>query len=379
MPKQQPPSFIDWYSSCLPVLDRLSDFLGDKSALKGVRIGWHCHLTEITAVAATVLVKTGAHIHMSECNPDTTSEPAVKYMRSLGLEIHTGASSTAKVLSAKPQILSDTGAELISAYLESGGSSVFGASEITTSGITRLRFLPKLSLPVIDINSGKLKTAIENFHGVGSGVVDALKQLSGQLLAGHCVTVIGYGRVGAGSAHYLKREGAAVTVVESDPVRALSAHYDGFRLGKLQEALASAEVVVTATGCPGVLSDEQWHWCKDGAMIMNVGHWANELDLNALKKIASAHKVGEHLQEFRFSGKQAKSIYIAANGSPANVAMLSGSPEPTLIHLTTELACMNYLTQLLSSKRVLGPAILTIPPEVEELTARLALAALSCE
>ena len=328
-----------------------------------------------TAACAKVILGAGARLVMSEVNRDTTSEAAVAFMRELGAEVFLGEGSCLRVLERKPRLLADCGFVLTEAYLGQRADYVFAGSEITTSGISRLSEVSPVPLPVININDGQIKSFVENFHGVGDGLVDALFQLTGRMWSGRSAAVFGYGRVGAGVAHYLKREGAEVAIAEIDPVRQLIAHYDGFALTTARQALQECQLVVTATGREAVIGAADWAEVSDGAIIVNVGHWAQEVDVPALRKLAvSQRKVALHMEEFTLPGKQ--KIFLVGGGSPANVVLLSGSPEPTLIHLTTEVLCMNYLTEVEARGEKLVAGQIAVPPSVERQASTLALRAL---
>lgn len=365
------------YAFSLPIMPRLQEHLKQNGNVNKQKIGWHCHLTEITAVAAEALLTAGARLIMSECNTETTNIPAVEYMRRLGAEVFLGADSCNKVLAAQPAIISDTGLVLTRTYLSSKNNSfVYAASEITTSGIMSAADIADMTLPVFDINSGALKTYIENFHGVGDGLADLLQQLTGRMWSGRRATVIGYGSVGSGVAHYLRRLGADVCVTDIDPVRQLIAHYDGYRVCSMKDALQQSELIVTATGRQKLIGREEWLSAVDGALFINVGHWSTELDLVALNTLASENRqVMPHLRQFTLSKE--KHLFVIADGNPANVVVLSGSPEPTLIHLTTEILCMDHLLTLKKSGSALAAGVHNLPVEVERRAAQLALSALN--
>lgn len=368
---------LEKYNFSLPILRELSVYLAQQGSLSGQTIGWHCHLTEITAATAKVIVDAGARLYLSECNPHTSNEAAVGFMQEMGAQVYLGESSCKKVLEHKPLILADTGFVLTQVYLEREDNPefVFAASEITTSGITALQDLKSVRIPVVNINDGYLKRAIENFHGVGDGVVAALFELTGRIWAGRRTSVVGYGKVGAGVANYLKRMGADVWVVVEDPIERLIAHYDGYPVSDLSRAMRESQLVVTATGSSNLVSRQQWMEAADGLLVMNVGHWSTELDLPALDALAkSSRQVLPHLKEYTLPGD--KRVLVIAEGSPANVVLLSGSPEPTLIHLTTEVLCMNYLIKLYQNKQTLPGGQVPLPVEVERQASILGLQAL---
>lgn len=360
------------FEFCFPVMNELGQHLQTNNHLRGKTVGWHCHLTSITAATVEAVLKTGCELHLSECNPHTTSAGAVDYMKSLGAQVYLGETSVQKVLHARPQIASDTGLDLIAGAIAEKTGLPLAASEITTSGITRLRALPAVPIPVLNINDGQLKTHIENFHGVGDGVVDALFKLTGRMWSGRSVAVLGYGRVGAGVAFHLQRAGAVVAVVESDPCRRLIAHYDGFAIASLIEALQQSELLVTCSGQKSVVPEDDWRHARSGLIVLNVGHKSEEVD--SLKRAAgSVSRYSEHLDRYVLPQGD---ILLATQGSPANVVMLTGSPEPTLIHLTTEMLALNYLAECVDRGTELMPGEHPLPGGVERQASLLALAAL---
>jgi adenosylhomocysteinase len=365
-----------------PLMEKLGKHLKEDGSLNGVKIGWHCHLTQLTLLTAEALVEGGAKLFLSEVNPATTDDEAVQGIRDLGAKVFTGENSPEKVLAESPQLLTDTGFVIIDKFLSMAPSerpkSVTAASEITTSGIEKLRKISDLPLPVININGGLLKARIENYHGVGDGVVDLLRRLTGRSLSGLNSTVVGYGAVGSGVAFHLRKEGGIVNVVDNDPVRRLIAHFDGFSVNDLLTSLRKADLVVTATGKRHIIGETHWQAARDGAIFLNVGHWPEELDLNALRK--SAQKIDDlELKTQRFHLKEAagsdaeKRLYVVADGNPANIVLLTGSVEPTLIHLATEALCLSYLAKHGTS---LGHGEHLVPYEVEQNSSVLALEAL---
>lgn len=375
---------LEHYSFSFPILEKLQGFLDSKGDLAGRKIGWHCHLTGLTAASARVLMNAGAKLFMSECTAATSDWAAVNYMKQHGAQVYQGAEGPRKVLDNKPEVISDTGFVLISEYLKdlaAGKDYVFGGCEITTSGIYKLRKQSGMDFSVININDAELKTLIENYHGVGDGVIEALFRLTGRVWAGRPAAVVGYGRVGAGVASHLRRAGAMVYVVENDPIRRLVAHYDGYGLLKLPAALSSCELLVTATGSKFVVGSDEFRYCRDGLILMNVGHWAEEIDLVGLRaQCRSTRPLVKHLDEFELEGEDgSKKIYVVAAGGPANVVMLSGSPEPTLIHLSTEILCMRYLLNQKDLGTALAPGENCVPQEVQRQASLLALQSLNLD
>lgn len=375
-----------------PIVSRLTAALQTSGALKGKTIAWHCHLTLLTELAARAVVEAGARLVLSECNPATTQVEAVENLEKMG-RVFLGQDSAVQALASKPDILADTGFVLIPTYLSSlppeTGADIMGASEITTSGISKLRaYRGSFAFPVFNINDGQIKSLIENFHGVGDGLLEALK-LHDALVPQTRVAVVGYGKVGAGCAHYLKANGARVAVVEIDPVAGLLAHFDGYELATLEQALASSHILVTATGTAGLLGKEHFLQAADGLLIANVGHLNSEVSPQVLESICE-HKVEKsnglteyHLKVPSPTGEQCGSRRLAllTGGNPCNVALLTGSDAPTMLHLTTEILTWDYIaSQCRPEKEKRLPSGIagerSLPPDVETLAARIALDAL---
>ncbi|MBU6450453.1 MAG: adenosylhomocysteinase [Cyanobacteria bacterium REEB67] len=366
------------------LLERVGEVLKERGNLANRSIAWHCHLTTLTYAAARAVVEAGGRLYISECNAATTKQSALSGLKDLGVPFYTGAHAAVKVLAHKPEIISDTGFVLTETYLRSGGGApgagISAACETTADGIGRLRDLramAALNIPVININEGELKSAIDNFHRVGDGLIEALQIATGrESLPGNLIVVVGYGRVGSGCAQYLKGIGAQVKVIEADPLRALKAHYDGFAVTSRLEALAKAEVVVTATGRPGLWQENFFEEARDGMVVINVGHDREEV-APALweKKAKKIEVVNEVLKRYTFDSNRSgeKCLYLATGGNPANIALLTGSFEPTYIHLATELLTWEYLFQEAEN---LPAGELTLPRRVEEEVSSLALQAL---
>ncbi len=362
-----------------PIVEHLTKALKASGALKGKTIIWHCHLTLLTELAAQAVLAAGAKVIFSECNSGTTQIEAVQNLRSMDCPVYTGKDSTSHAIEHQADILADTGYVLIPAYITSAKSGVIGASEITTSGILRLRQQEPPPFAVVNINDGTLKSLIENFHGVGDGLVEALDANIAGGLQSKKITVAGYGRVGAGCAYHLALAGAHVSVVEADPVRALTAHFDGYSLTDLTSALKTSDILVTATGQARLLNQEQYKIARDGIYIANVGHLAAEVSPEALEQLCSSKSsISRGLTSYELDSddyKKDKSIYLFTDGNPVNVALLTGSDKPTMIHLVTEIFTWDFIAQN-GPLASLSPGEMAIPAAVEKAASKVALAAL---
>lgn len=373
---------LEKFHFSFPVMTHLENhFATEGKKLRGARIGWHCHLTSITAATVRVLLGAGAKLYMSECNEATTDHDAVDFMKGAGANIFLGSEGPKAVLHERPEIISDTGFVLTEQYIQDLAKTkpyIYAGCEITTSGIQKLREQSSISFPVININDGELKRHVENFHGVGDGAIDALFKVTGRLWTGRKAAVAGYGQVGAGVANYLRRIGAVVHIVETDPTRRLIAHYDGFALIDLPRAIAEMELLITATGQHGLINASDLQNARNGIIFMNVGHWAEELNIKSFKDEALSYSTqAEHLDCYVIKATGGlRQIFVIGSGGPANVVMLTGSSEPTFIHLVTELLSMNYLLEQKAKWAVLPTGENRVPAEVERQASLLALKSL---
>ena len=362
-------------NALFPLMAALGSRWQASKPFEGHIIAWNCHLTSLTAVSALALVKGGGQWVVSAANPATTDPGVVSFMRQLGMEVFTGENGDRHLmaLARKPEILADVGLDLIGAALDRAPEClehVVGGIEITASGVLRMagRAFP---FPLININDGELKPAIENHHGVGEGTWQALSFVTGKHPAGRRVVVLGYGAVGKGVAQYGRAAGASVEVVEVDPIRRLKAHYDGFPTPPLSRVLAEAGIVVSATGRSGVVTAEALASGKGDVVVANVGHWGDEIDVAGLARLCRPEPMGPDLKRYELGPERA--VYVVTSGEPVNIVLNTGSPEPTLLHLALEGLTVEHL---LGEGRLASPGVHLVPRGVESVAAELALGAL---
>jgi adenosylhomocysteinase len=272
----------------------------------------------------------------------------VQYLRNQGFTVYTGGDMNNRhdqLLSHKPDYIVDIGCALIEALITrhpEQAKKTLGAIEITRSGVDKLGTLSNLPFPVINVNDGLLKNAIENRHGVGDGVWSAISALTGVHLSGRRALVIGYGPVGKGIAAYARAAGMFVEVVEADPVRKLFAHYDGFPTPRLNQALERAKFIVTATGKGGVMGKRQIERARHGVIFANAGKDGHEIDVSELRLSATTvDHISEHVVRYHF--ENGKSATLLGNGHPLNIVMNSGSHEPVLLHFGVVGLTLEYL------------------------------------
>lgn len=364
-------SQIGRINTFFPILPRLGNRWAASRPWEGLTVGVNMHLTTLTAALLRELALGGGTFVISACNPATTDKGTVELLRNLGMDVYTGGDGKDRyqqVLSHEPDLLVDVGFELIEAALENPGS-IRGAIEVTRSGITKLRKATGIPFPVININDGRLKDAIENRHGVGEAIWSAVGRLTGMHLAGRRCVVVGYGPVGKGLAAYGRSAGMAVDVVETDPIRRLFAHYDGYPTPSLARALNTAGIVVTATGRSGSITVEALQNARDGVVLLNAGHGGDEIDISAIARVADrVDNIAEQVVRYRI--EDGPRVTVLADGHPLNIVLNNGSPEPVLLHFAVLGMSLEQLATLdLSAGEVAVP---------EELEAEAALIALEC-
>lgn len=361
-----------------PILPRLGNRWAASRPWEGLTVALNLHLTSLTAALVRELQLGGGTFIVSGASPATTHVGAVEMLRNEGIEVYTARERDdrfAAVLDHHPDLLVDVGFELVAALLDrrpEQARRTLGAVEVGHSGISLLHKRKDTPpFPVLNINDGRLKNAVENRHGVGEALWQAVAQLTGMHLSGRRVAVLGYGPVGKGIAMYARAAGMCVEVVEPDPVRRLFAHYDGFGAPNLTEALKRAGLVVTATGKSGILTADQLDGARSGVVLVNAGHGGDEIDVRSIQD-ASAHAdhVGKHVVSYRL--ENGPRITILGDGHPLNIVTNAGSPEPVLLHFAVLGLTLEHLTQ---QELPFGEVV--VPDAIEAAAAVFALDALT--
>jgi adenosylhomocysteinase len=360
-----------------PILQRLGNQWAASRPWENTVIGLNLHLTTLTAALVRELSLGGAKCVVSAANPGTTDKGTVDLLRNLGIPVYTGGdmeNQHLQLLEHEPQILVDVGFGCINTLLTDRPDlveNVRGAVELTRSGITALRKHKKIPFPVININDGRLKNAVENRHGVGEAIWHAVSTLTGMHLAGRRVAIIGYGPVGRGLAMHAKAAGLNVEVVERDSIRRLFAHYDGYPTPTLHNALSRVSIAVTATGAQNVLSVDDLHGARDGLLLINAGRGGDEIDIESIKR--SSERVDYIAdQVVRYRLENSTRVTVLADGHPLNIVLNSGSPEPVLLHY----AVLGMALEWVASSDIPAGEV-GITDAIEQRAAKLALNALN--
>lgn len=370
----------------MPVLAALRDRLGD-GALEGRKLAVVVHLEAKTACLVLALQEAGAQVVAAGSNPLSTQDAVCAALVERGVEVHarhgvSQAEFTADLLAVAetgPELVIDDGLELTRRTAEHRPdlyARLRGVSEETTTGVARLRALEaegRLPFPAIAANDAKCKHMFDNPYGTGQTTLTAVLALTNVLAAGREFCIVGYGWVGKGLARAADGLGGRVTVVELDPVRALTAHMDGYRVASLRNALPDADVVLTATGLIEAVGADVFPYLKDGALLANAGHHDREIDVPALAAVADeVIDARPKVKTYVLGGRR---VHVLVDGALVNIAGLDGNP--------IEIMDLSFSVQALSAHLLASggvPAGLNrFPDELDDLIARTKLATLGIE
>jgi adenosylhomocysteinase len=379
----------DWAARQMPVLRGIAERFERERPLQGVRVGVSLHITTETAVLLRALKAGGAGLAVCPSNPLSTRDEVCAT-----LVVHEGIPVFAwygedreayyrhveAVLETRPQIVMDDGADLIAA-LHAGGheqtlSEAIGGIEETTIGVTRGRAMEAagvLRFPVVAVNDALTKHLYDNRYGTGQNTIDGILRATNVLLAGATFVVAGYGWCGRGVAMRARGMGAQVIVTEVDPIKALEAHLEGFRVLPMAEAVREADILVTVTGGRDIVAAEHFEQMKDGAILANSGHFDVEVDVAGLREMAVERRpVREHVEEYVLA--TGKRVYLLAEGRLVGQAVAEASP--------AALMDMSFANQALSTeylvlhRTALAPKVYNVPSQIDRQVAELKLAAL---
>jgi adenosylhomocysteinase len=378
---------IEWADQHMPVLRRLADERLSDGALRGRRVAVVVHLEAKTACLVLALRAAGATVVAAGSNPLSTQDAVCAALVERGVEVHArhGVSAgefTADLLAVaqtRPELVIDDGLELTRRMAEHHPdlyARLQGVSEETTTGVARLRALEaegNLPFPAIAANDARCKHTFDNTYGTGQATLTAVLAVTNLLAAGREFCIVGYGWVGKGLAKAAHGLGGRVTVVELDPVRALTAHLDGFRVAPLAAALPDADVVLTATGVIEAVSADVIPLLKDGVVLANAGHHDREIDVPALAALADRMiEARPHVKTYVFGERRA---HVLADGALVTIAGLDGNP--------IEIMDLSFSVQALSVHHLAAGRARTglngFPGELDDLIARTKLATLGIE
>ncbi len=379
---------IEWARAHMQVAAEVGKQVNKRGALKGIKIGMALHVEAKTAVLALTLKDAGADVRLAGCNPLSTDDDVVAALNnhfSLPTFARKGESNEEyyahlkEVLAHDPDYVIDDGGDLISLIHTEYPElidKIKGANEETTTGIVRLRAMARdgvLRFPVMDVNDAMMKHLFDNRYGTGQSTFDGIFSATNLLIAGKTFVVGGYGWCGRGIAMRARGLGANVIVTEVDPIKATEALHDGFRVMPMLEAAALADFIVTATGVKGIVRREHFEVMKSGCVLANSGHFDNEIDVAALKRMADSRKVRDMVEEFSFP--DGRRVYLLAEGRLVNLAAGQGHP--------VEIMDLSFAIQALSVEYLLKhrmpPGVHRVPREMDERVAEIKLKASGVE
>ena len=366
----------------MPVLAKIRSRFEREQPFRGLSIGMCMHLEMKTAVLGQTLQAGGATVAITGSNPLSTQDDVAAALAKSGVNVYAWRSVTAEehhenllsVLSHQPHILVDDGGELsVAVHTEKKEllGHVVGACEETTTGVHRYKAMQEqgiLQYPVIAVNDARTKFLFDSQHGTGQSALDGVMRATNLLIAGKTLIVAGYGWVGRGIALRAKGLGAVVVVTEVDPIRAVEAAMEGYRVMTMKEVSKIGDIFITATGCSGIITGEHFDEMKDGAILANSGHYDVEIDVKALRdKAQGARLARQNVEEFTM--KNGRRLYLIADGRLVNLAAADGHPAEVMdMSFANQALASEYL---LKNKGNLQPRVYTLPSEMDKEIASL--------
>lgn len=378
---------IAWVAQNMPVLNTIADRFRKEQPLKGLCIALSVHLEAKTAWLVKTLVASGATLSVTGSNPRSTQDSTCAALVDDGIEVHAihGISHSEarelwkRTLSVRPHIIIDDGADLMDLLLgecKEYATDLIGGCEETTSGVQRLRGWQnsgRLIYPCLAINDARCKTNFDNIYGTGQSIWDAVMRTTNLLINGKTVVIAGYGYCGRGIAHVAKGLGAQVIVTECDPIRAIQAIMDGHRAMKMEHAAPLGDLFITVTANCNVIRKEHFGVMKHGAIVLNAGHFNDEIDIRALKDMAvETIPLRKNLDGYRMA--DGRVIALIADGGLANIAAADGNP--------VEIMDMSFALQALGAEYLakngatMAPGVHPIPEAIDYMVGTLKLAAM---
>jgi adenosylhomocysteinase len=378
---------VDWARARMPVLAALKEEALNTKPLAGMRVAGCLHVTKETAVLIETIAAAGAEISWSGCNPLSTQDDVAAWLAEEGYSIHAWHGQSVedfywcidKTLEFNPTLTLDDGADLIvRVHGEKAeyAAGVIGGTEETTTGVHRLRAMGKagdLKYPVIAVNDAITKWDFDNVYGTGQSTIDGILRATSVLIAGKTFVVAGYGHCGKGVAMRAQGMGANVIITEIDPLPALRAVMDGFRVMKMDEAAALGDIFCTATGMKDIIVERHFASMKDGAIISNTGHYDCEINIGELEGLASSKRtIRDNNNEYTMN--DGRKIFVLADGRLVNLAAAEGHP--------SEVMDMSFANQYLALCRLakegkdMQPIVYDITTEQDQGLATTKLATL---
>jgi adenosylhomocysteinase len=377
---------IDWANDHMPVLKSIKERFEKDRPLEGVRIGAVLHATKETGVLIRTIEAGGADVALAGSNPLSTQDNVVAALASTGTKVYAWREQTKdeyywcieRILNHEPILTMDDGCDLVSMLHTDKPehlSKVKGGSEETTTGVIRLRAMHAdgaLKYPIVAVNDTNTKRMFDNRYGTGQSTIDGILRASSVLIAGKTFVICGYGWCSRGIAMRAKGMGANVIITEIDPLRALEAVMDGFRVMPMNEASLHGEIFVTSTGNIDVIDLQHLKIMKDGAMLANSGHFNVEINISALEGLSeSKRRIRPDLDEYMF--KDGRRIYLLGEGRLVNLAAAEGHPSEVM---DLSFADQALVAEWLWKNPKLEVKVHDVPNDIDKKVADLKLASM---
>ena len=381
-------SRIEWAAQEMPVLRLVKERFEREQPLKGIKLSACLHVTSETANLMLALKAGGADLAICASNPLSTQDDVAAALVAYhqiptfaikGEDTETYYKHITSALDHQPQITMDDGADLVATIHKTRTEllrNIIGGSEETTTGVIRLRSMSAagaLKYPIVAVNDADTKHLFDNRYGTGQSTLDGITRATNVLWAGKRVVVCGYGWCGRGVASRARGMGAQVIVVEVDPIKALEAAMEGFRVMPLAEAAPVGDIFITVTGCINVIDRHHFPLMKDGAIVANSGHFNVEINIDALKEKSETHReVKPYVEQYTLTN--GKRIYILGEGRLINLAAAEGHPASVMD--------MSFAGQALSAEFLMAnasnlkPGVYTLPKELDQQVGQLKLASM---
>ena len=379
---------VEWAYRSMPVLALIRKRFAKEKPLRGLRLGACLHVTTETASLIETLKAGGAEVRLCASNPLSTQDYVAAYLVKYhsipvyaikGEDTETYYRHIHAVLDMKPHLTMDDGADLVSMIHSKRKDlirGIVGGTEETTTGVIRLRAMARrgvLRFPIVAVNDAQTKYLFDNRYGTGQSTIDGIIRATNRLVAGSVFVVCGYGWCSRGLAMRAHGLGASVVVTEVDPLKALEAVMDGYRVMPIDEAAQIGDFFCTLTGNINVIRREHFLMMKDGAIVSNSGHFNVELDLDGLGRITKKkRKIREFVEEYTL--KNNRRVYVLGEGRLINLAAAEGHPSSVMD--------MSFANQALSAEylaknvKILKRQVYAVPEDIDHEIARLKLAAM---
>ena len=370
----------------MPGLMALREEYGKSKPLKGARIAGSLHMTIQTAVLVETLIELGAEVRWSSCNIYSTQDQAAAAIAAVGIPVFAWKGETLEEYdwcleqtvtfgNQGPNMILDDGGDLTMLVHNKYPQllkDIIGISEETTTGVHRLYEMLKagtLKAPAFNVNDSVTKSKFDNLYGCRESLADGIKRATDVMIAGKVVVVAGYGDVGKGSAHSMKTLGARVLITEIDPICALQAAMEGYQVVTMEQAAPVADIFVTATGNVNIINEKHFKLMKDEAIVCNIGHFDNEIDIAWLEKNTTEMNIKPQVDKFIF--KDGRAIVVLARGRLVNLGCATGHPSFVMSTSFTNQTLAQI--ELFTKKGQYPVGVYVLPKILDEKVARLHL------